>query len=250
MFSLELIPIALVLFAAALTRSTFGFGEALVAMPLLTLIVDIRVAAALVAMTSIVNAVAILSTSWQTIQWRPARRLVLSAMLGIPLGVFALVSVPVIVVKAVLAVLVISFAVYNLWHPELCRIKSDGPAYIFGGIAGVLGGAYNTMGPPLVIFGTLRRWPADQFRSTLQAVFLPGSLFVVANHIAYRVWNAEVLRCFLVSLPFILIATVLGHYFNERLGGPRFARLVYVVLLVIGTMLLITVVAEVVTPRP
>ena len=32
-----------ILFAGALTRSTFGFGEALVAMPLLSLIIDIKV---------------------------------------------------------------------------------------------------------------------------------------------------------------------------------------------------------------
>ena len=41
-----------VLFLGSLVRSTFGFGDALVAMPLLTLLIPIRVATPLVAVAS------------------------------------------------------------------------------------------------------------------------------------------------------------------------------------------------------
>jgi uncharacterized membrane protein YfcA len=54
------VPILAIIFVATLIRSTFGFGEALVAVPLLALLMPVEVAAPLAVLLSItVAAVAI-----------------------------------------------------------------------------------------------------------------------------------------------------------------------------------------------
>ncbi|MCA9117288.1 MAG: hypothetical protein KDA79_19595, partial [Planctomycetaceae bacterium] len=61
----------LVLFTAALVRSTFGFGDALVAMPLLALFMPLETAAPLVALISLLIAGSVLQRDWRHAE-RPA----------------------------------------------------------------------------------------------------------------------------------------------------------------------------------
>ena len=51
-----------------------------------------------------------------------------------------------------------------------------------GFCAGVLGGAYGMNGPPLVIYGAMRRWSAQHFRATLQGYFLPASIIGMGGY--------------------------------------------------------------------
>ncbi|MBC8356525.1 MAG: sulfite exporter TauE/SafE family protein [Planctomycetes bacterium] len=242
---LEIFVTVAILFAACLTRSAFGFGEALVAMPLLSMVVGIKDAAAMVAMTSIFNAVAILlTTRWEKIEWSAAGYMLIGTFVGVPIGVYVLVSVPESAVKLVLAVLLISFAVYSLCRPRMPKLESNVPGIGFGLVAGVLGGAYNTIGPPMVIFGTLRQWSAQRFRITLQTVFLPTSLLVAGFHSANKLWTPLVVKSFLFAIPFLVLAAYIGREVNKRIEGARFSRYIFYLLLVIGGLLIATIVRD------
>src|SRR5687767_10029217 len=114
-FDSQTVGAAIVMFFAALIRSTFGFGEALVAMPLLALVLDdVRIATALVAISSIFNGLLILGTGTETTDWRGAWRLIVASLAGIPVGVYVLVHVPESFVKVVLACVLVVFSVYSL----------------------------------------------------------------------------------------------------------------------------------------
>ena len=214
-------------------------------MPLLSMVVGVKDAAAMVALTSIFNATAILlTTKWGHIEWAAAGYMLSGALLGVPLGVYVLVNVPESAVKFVLAAVVISFALYNLISPTMAKLNSNVPGFGFGFISGVLGGAYNAFGPPMVIFGTLRQWPAQRFRITLQAVFFPVSLTVAGLHSANKLWTPLVVKSFLVAIPFLIVAAVVGREINKRIEGARFSRLIAYLLLVIGALLIGTIVRD------
>ena len=57
--------VLLVVFFATLVRSTFGFGEGLIAVPLLALIVPVNVAAPLVVLLSITVAAVVVGQDWR-----------------------------------------------------------------------------------------------------------------------------------------------------------------------------------------
>ena len=63
----------LILFASALTRSTFGFGDALIAMPLLTLLVGVQTATPLVAFVGPTIAFTIVWRNWRNRKAVPER---------------------------------------------------------------------------------------------------------------------------------------------------------------------------------
>lgn len=57
---IQLLPVLLILFLSTLVRSTFGFGDALVAMPLLALFIAIKTATPVVAIIAPTIAISLL----------------------------------------------------------------------------------------------------------------------------------------------------------------------------------------------
>ena len=228
-----------VLFAGTLVRATLGFGNALVTMPVLALMIGLPAATPLVALVASVSTLTILAANWRHVHLASAWRLVAASMLGIPLGLYCLKGLPPWPMQLALGVVVFGFASYSLIQPRLPRVK-DGPlAYVLGFVAGVLGGAYNTNGPPVVIYGTLRGWDPRQFRATLQGYFLPTNLLIIAGHGAAGLWTTDVLWTFLLALPTTLLAVAIGSYLNRRVPKRRFTMLVHVFLLLIGGYLMV-----------
>lgn len=234
--------ILFVMFLATFVQCTFGFGNALVAMPLLAFLVPLSFATPLVAMVSMTVTVVIVLTDWRHIEFGAAARLIVGAIFGIPLGLWLLTRVDEQIVKGVLAVVILAFAGFSLANPRQWHLGNDRWGLAFGWIAGILGGAYNTHGPPLVIFGFLREWSARQFRATLQGYFLLAGSMVLAAHWYNGLWTQSVVRHYVIGLPLTLLAAVLGFFLNRRIPPHRFQRMIHLALLCIACSLLINVV--------
>lgn len=232
-----------IILVATIVRSTLGFGEALIAMPLLAFVVPLRVAAPLVAMISMTNAILILWREWRHLQIRESARLVVSALIGTPVGIWVLTTADESVVKCLLASVVLVFSGWSLWRPNLLTLDNDRYAPAFGFAGGVLGGAYNTAGPPLVMFGTLRRWPPQEFRANLQSYFLLGGISVLSMHWFAGSITNNVVKLYGMSVPLVFTAALIGRYLTQKVPAARFTRFVHIGLLGIGTMLLVTVLA-------
>ena len=231
------VHILAVLFLATFIRSALGFGEALIAVPLLALTLPVQVAAPLAVLVSITVALVVVLQDWRNVHVRSAGWLVLSTLFGIPLGLLLLKTVPETIVKSILGVFIIVFAIYSLTgrKPEL---HNDRLAPLFGFTAGILGGAYGMNGPPLVIYGVLRRWQPAQFRATLQGYFLIASIVGMAGYAVTGLWTRTVSNYFLLSLPLALMAIFLGRIVHRRLSGSRFLVCVNIGLALIGVLLL------------
>ena len=156
------------------------------------------------------------------------------------MGVLLLTSSHQHVVKIALAIFIIGFSVYSLLGSRPPELKNDSMVWLLGCgfVAGVFGGAYGMNGPPLVIYGAMRRWSAQHFRATLQAYFLPASVIGMGGYWLAGLWVPAVTHYYLLSLPILLPAVWLGRVVNHRLHGDGFLRYVYVGLAAIGVVLL------------
>lgn len=233
-----MIEITAVIFVATFIRSAFGFGEALVAVPLLALLIPVSVAAPLAMLVSVTVAGVVVARDHSDLDVRSAGWLVLFTLPGIPLGLLLLKTVPEPVVKVVLGCAVVAFALYSLFSARPRALEDDRLAWLFGFSAGVLGGAYGMNGPPLVIYGSLRRWPPARFRATLQGYFLPASLLGALGYWLVGLWTPAVTRYYLWSLPAVAVAIVLGRMVNQRMTSHRFLRYVNAGLVATGVVLL------------
>jgi len=235
------LTILLVVFLATIIRSTFGFGEALVAVPLLALTTSVQIAAPLAVLLSITIAGVVVAQDWRKIHLRSTVWLLAPTFLGIPLGVALLTSAHQHAVKAALAIVIMAFSAYLLFARRPPELHSDSRVWLLGCgfLAGVLGGAYGMNGPPLVIYGAMRRWSPQHFRATLQGYFLPASIVAMAGYWFAGLWVPAVTHYYFISLIVAIPATFLGRLLNHRLDKGAFLNYIYVGLMCIGLLLLV-----------
>jgi uncharacterized membrane protein YfcA len=227
-----------VLFFSTLTRSTLGFGDALIAMPFLAMLLGIQTAAPLVALVSTLISLMILVRNWHIVDFHMTWRLIVAAACGVPVGLFYLTRVPESLTQMLLGFLLIGFCLYNLRRSSGAQMRvSPHAAYAFGFAAGALGGAYNTVGPMLVMYGHLRGWPPEQFRATLQSCFFPAYGSIVIGHSLTGLITPQIMQYFVLSLPLICLAIYLGGRLHTSIPQARFARYINMALLLIGVVL-------------
>lgn len=242
--------IALIVFAVfigALSRATFGFGEAIVSMPLLALLtVDLHTSIALIGLVGLTVAIFTVVSEWRHVDRQALLRLVIGALTGIPVGIVLVVKLPDTLLTIALGIFLIVYGSYSFGKSLLQntiaveRLKAEFWSLPVGFISGVLGSAYNSHGVPVVVYGTLRNWEPKRFRGTLQAHFLITGVFIVAGQALGGLWSKEVFVLYAYSFPTVILATWLGIFVQRRIPNEKFIRYVYLLLTLLGTLLLLT----------
>lgn len=231
--------IILIVFIASTIFSTFGFGDALLALPFLTLIIGLQQATPLLALSGLTLAILLMSTGYKHVQWKLAWRLVIGSLFGVPIGVYLLKHGNQTILQAAVGIIIIFISLYNLLKPTLFEIKTDRSAPVFGFMGGLLGGAFNTSAPPVVMFGTMRGWSPTMFVGMMQAFFIPTDVFAISGHFASGLLNLEVFKLYLWCLPFLILAVIIGNHLKKRIPTEKFKKGVLLLILLSGVLLLV-----------
>jgi len=229
--------VGFVIFLAAFTESLSGFGVALVSMALLPFFMSLQVATPLVALFSILVDLSVFLRYRQALDLRAIWRVGLATLVGIPLGISFLINLEERVTLPLLGVVLTGYALYTLLGLRPLRFQHSVWAYLAGFLGGVLGGEYNTFGPPVIIYADSRNWHPDVFKSNLSGYFVMCSLIVLASHALKGNLSALVMRYFWSSLPFMVAGLLLGFSLDRWLKPEIFRRLVLGLLVVMGLRL-------------
>jgi len=212
---------ALVILLAVFTHSLSGFGIALVAMALLPNLVGIQIATPMVALVAITIEIFLLIRYREALNLKAVRPLALSSILGVPIGVWALSGLDERVALVSLGVVISGYAIYALLRLRLPTLHNPLWAWGAGLMAGILGGAYNTTGPPVILYGNCKDWPPAEFKSNLQGFFLVSSLFITISHALAGNFTPTVWRYYLWTLPAIAVGILAGISLDRYLDPER-----------------------------
>jgi uncharacterized membrane protein YfcA len=139
----------------------------------------------------------------------------------------------------VLGIVISGYSLYALLTPRLPRLSHPAWAYPFGFLAGLLGGAYNTSGPPAVIYADFRRWPPSEFRANLQGLFLASDAVVIIGHALARTLTGAVWRSYAAAVVPLALGILIGGAIGARLNPIAFRRVTLVLLFVVGVRLIL-----------
>ena len=234
--------ILIISFFATLVRSTFGFGESLVAVPLFSVVIPIETAVPLSVLISVLVALVVVIQDYKQIHLYSAKWLILFSALGIPIGIVILIYGNEFLIKIALGILIILYSLYAMLGKNKFHLEKDSRLWLFicGFLSGILGGAYGVNGPPLVVYGNMRKWTAKDFRATLQGYFLPASFIGIMGYVFKGLITVEVLKYFKGSLQrAVFPAIFLGRFLNHRFKDGSFFRYAYAGLLGIGVFLIV-----------
>ena len=221
---------------AAAAQAVSGFGFALIATPLVAVLVGPE--EAVIGLTIASSALtALLWSRGRAAVDRPTVALItVAAACGMPLGVVILASTGDRPLTIVIAVTVIAFAVV-LWRGV--RLPAGRMTKVVAGFgAGVLSTSTGTSGPPIVIaLSTEAREPAA-FRATISAIFLIQGAIALGVFAVARRYSADAVRVAAAGLPGVALGSIVGERAFRRLDAATFSRVVLAMLLASGVIAL------------
>jgi len=226
-------------FLAVFTQSVSGSGSALVAMALLPELVGMGVATPLVAAMAMTVEGCLLLRYHANLNLRAVWRLALASLVGIPLGMLALKRFDESAAMTILGIVIAAYAVYALFELKPPELIHPAWGFAFGLLAGMLGGAYNTSGPPVVVYGNSRRWMPAEFKSNLQGFFLLNSALVVSGHALSHNFTQAVVKNYLIALPALALGILAGVSLDRIVNPDAFRKIVLVLLLAMGVRMII-----------
>jgi len=240
--SLELALIgAGTLFGAGLIKGLMGVGMPLFAVPVLVTFMDLPTAV-------VTMMVPVFVTNFQqALQARQPAAIVrrfaglLVPMIGCAIfSALYLITIDLTTGSLVLGIVVIVFALFQMsrlrWTiaPRL-ETWLNPP---IGALAGILGGASNLFGPPLIMYLVALKLDKDEFVGAIAVFFLIGSVALYVTLFANGVLTtAGVLLSAAAAVPAV-IATYAGNYLRRFIDQRQFERALLVVLILIGANLM------------
>lgn len=223
---------------AIFTQSFSGFGFALVSMPIITPMLGLKVSAPLVALLGGTAEIVLIAYFRESLTFQEMGRLIIASLVGAIVGVSALRFVPERILLPVLGVILVGYVLYNWLHFKLSEMRSPWWAYLLGGLSGMLGGAYNTSGPPIIIYGHARRWSPNRFKGNLQGFFFINNIFVLVGHAINGNFTPHVWQSYLYSLPALVLGIAGGLLLGKKVSSERFRQVILAMLFLLGLRLL------------
>lgn len=215
-----------------------GFGGALTTMPLITLLLPLKMAAP---MSVIVGTATALYATWlsrKETNWKSAIVLILFSFAGIPVGIYALSYFPDYIMKIGLGGFLILYSFYSLFIPRLPVYDKNWIAMPTGVVAGALGSAFSTNGPPVVIYGMLRNLAPAAFRGTLNAFFTANNIAIIGGLTTSGILTISTVKLVAFCIPTMILGSLVGQYVHKRIPVNVFRVVVFLLLITSGAMLI------------
>lgn len=229
----EIVWIVACVGVAAFAQSLSGFGFALIAVPLMTSVLEPKVAVVVATMVGAVSTVVQAWTDRRHAVREVWSRLTIAAFLGMPVGaaLFLVVSAGALRLMVGVAVLTAAAVLVRGFRLDQPSGRLD---WAMGALSGVLSTSTSTNGPPLVFVLQARGMDPAEFRATINTVFALSNVGAIAFFVGTGKVNAEGLVGFAVAIPSMLLAMRLGYAVRPHVEGERFRRLVLTLLTLAG----------------
>jgi len=224
---------------AAFTQGIIGFGFALISMPILSIILGVKTAVPLIALTGFCINLYLFLKFRNKIHKNEIIFLLLGSLISVPIGVNVLKYLSENFLMILLALIVFFYLIVSALKVDYKISYNWKKTFIWGFLAGFFGGALNTNGPVIIIYSKIRGHQKDEFRALLANFFFFMGIFLVSNHIIFGIINVNILEYFLILIVPMMLCLHYGFYFYGKIIKEKFEIIIKVFLGIIGLLLII-----------
>lgn len=232
----------IVLFAAVI-QGLAGIGGALVATPLMALVVDPQSAIILFVPSQVAISIWLAYKARPEVNWREIKPILITGTVGVIIGDRLLNTLEIRLIQVLLGVAVVAFAADMLFR-ELKRVRALAPQWpagvnwvgglVVGGILGLLG----TAGPPLVILLMHRPLNAFQVRAGVVMVLALLSSWRLGTYLVSGTLSGPLQVQSLALVPASVAGAVLGAWLLPRIVEKHLRLAVTGILFLAGALAL------------
>ena len=228
--------IAFAILIAAFVRGFSGFGYSAIVISASSLATNPLNLIAVVVISEAAMSLQSWKGVWPDIDWSRVRWLLLGAVVGLPLGLWALTAVPENIARAAISIYVLAMCLVLLAGWRLAQEVGPRGTLATGLISG-LANAPGMGGLPVAAFFAAQPMRASVFRATLVAYFPILDLYSAPLYFVHGLVSWDTLWASLLVLPLTFLGNWLGgrHFFNtDPQEFRRFAILLLAGLAVLG----------------
>ncbi len=235
-----LILIAVVLLLACTLQGITGFGQSLMAVPILITFISPRTVAPLMLLAGTVLNLILALNARRHIQPGRFWPLILGGVMGVPFGMLSLLLLPSGTIRIAVGLMIILFSILLILGFSL-RIKRERPAlFPVGFVSGLLNGSVTMSGPPVILFFTNQELGKEEFRANLILYFLILNLFTIPVFFAGGLFHSDLITAFLLLIPVLILASLLGIHLSGKLPRDIFRKVALVIVTLAGISSLIS----------
>jgi uncharacterized membrane protein YfcA len=229
-----LAQLAGVTLVAAVVHGAVGFGFTLLAVTFFLLILQSGDAVQLLIIINLTVSLALIGRLWRDVNWALLMRLVIGALLGLPLGLMVFQNADVDQLKILAAVTILTFVALAVFGTRPGNADGAGARPRFrtpsavgvGALAGGMTTALGMPGPAIVLYLTAVGAGKDATRSLTLAFFtvsFGASLILQTATVGVSggVWITAALL-----LPIAAVGALVGHALGSRVSESAFRRMV------------------------
>ncbi|MBN2571699.1 MAG: sulfite exporter TauE/SafE family protein [Ignavibacteriales bacterium] len=229
-----------VFFLASFVQSLTGFGFAIISIPVLTIFLPVKHAIPLGALCGFIVNFALFIEFRKNIKFSELKEIFLGAIIGVPLGVFFLAKASPEIIKISLGIILLTFVIYK----TLIKINSTKVnskyAYISGFFSGLLGGAFNTSGPPVIIYFAMNDYDKVFKKAQITGYFIVLSFFIVSIHFFTGLTTKNVFWDFVKSIPVVIMGIIIGSFFFTRIRTEIYDKIILIILFLLSIYLILS----------
>jgi uncharacterized protein len=211
--------------AASVLRGFTGFGFGLAAVPLLSLALPPTQVVPLVVTLQVIVGVAGLRAATAECDWRAIRLLTPGLLIGVPVGLLVLTSLPAnpvrLAIGGMIALSVVMIGCGIRLPPNPSRLLS----FVVGWVSGVMSGLASMGGPPVIVFLLTLGHSSARMRATSIVYFMLAGCVSLIPMVVRGLITPHILVWAVGSLPVLFLGSRIGAWGFFR-TKPRHHHLV------------------------
>ncbi len=241
-FTLIHAAIALTTGFAAFVSVAFAIGYALIAVPILSLLIGTKTAIAIGLFFNVFTG----AQFWfqrKYVSWPDAIAILPASLLATLVGLFLFFHVHETGLSSLLALYLIVFVGAHWLRPSTPRCEQEAPEkpvmapFLAGLLSGLFQGMLGIGGPPLATYLKTRHLHKHAFRATLMLCFFSSNILRVAGSL--DLFRGELFWSYtLPAIPLFIGGSVAGHHLPRILSEQAFQYCVDILLLLSAALLI------------
>jgi uncharacterized membrane protein YfcA len=229
---------AVVIFAAVM-RAFTGFGFALTAVPVFSLLLPPTQAVVLSASLTLAVSLTTWDTFWGKFPLRSMLPLLLSAAVGTLLGAQLLERLPAAHFLLWIGLLVVlASVVLSLYRPKT-RVTARRWGVLAGAVSGVMNGLFAIPGPAVIVYAMATEPDVGRCRALLLTFFMFSAVMALAAYGASGYVTPRSPWLFLFAFPAMYAGDKLGWWLFHRYGSRLHRRVALAVLMAVGLSIML-----------
>ena len=229
------ITILLVVCLASVVQGVAGFGFGIVTISMIPLVLGFRDSISLMTLLMVAVSIMMFFRTRREFNWKDCKNIIPGLVLGVPIGVYIVVVVDEALILKIFGVINIIIGLhYLLYNRRKGKAIPEVFAFPVGLSGGLLAGAFNMGGPPLIAYLYSRPWDLDRIKSVMSTAFL-ATTFLRLPFVGLTAERVDlVLLLFLAALVPIWIFMNFGFSLARKFTAQGLRNAVYTYLTLIG----------------